>query len=91
MICCTIEAALQTCLSARILVTRDNEEIFNHASHYSDQGVFAYKRPEALATDKATTADALIEAVNQRKEREKNRIHWCCCNPPHHFALRKMS
>lgn len=63
LICWTIEAALQTGLKARILVTSEDEEILNIASRYADQGVIAHKRPEALATDTATTADALIEAI----------------------------
>jgi len=67
LICWTIEAALQTDLRARILVTSDDEEILSIASRYADQGVFAHKRPEALATDTATTADALIEAVESER------------------------
>lgn len=68
LICWTIEAALQTDLKARILVTSDDEEILNIASRYADQGVIAHKRPEALATDTATTADALIEAVESERK-----------------------
>lgn len=68
LICWTIEAALQTGLNARILVTSDDEEILSIASRYADQGVIAHKRPAALATDTATTVDALIEAIESEQE-----------------------
>jgi len=68
LICWTIESALQTGLKARILVTSDDEEILSIASRYADQGVIAHKRPAALATDTATTADVLVEAAESEQK-----------------------
>src|SRR5690554_631278 len=63
LICWTIEAALEAKLNARIMVTSDDEEILAIARQYQSQGVIAYKRPDELATDTASTADVLIDAV----------------------------
>jgi CMP-N,N'-diacetyllegionaminic acid synthase len=63
LICWTIEAALATRLDARIVVTSDDDEILNIVQGYAEQGVFAHNRSDELATDTATTADALIDAV----------------------------
>ncbi len=63
LICWTIEAALEAKLKARIMVTSDDEEILAIAQQYQSQGVIAYKRPDELATDTASTADVLIDAV----------------------------
>ncbi|MDR9424086.1 MAG: acylneuraminate cytidylyltransferase family protein [Marinobacter sp.] len=63
LICWTIEAALATRLDARIVVTSDDDEILNLAQKYAEQGVIAHHRPDELASDTATTADALIDAV----------------------------
>lgn len=59
----TIEAALEAKLNARIMVTSDDEEILTIARQYQRQGVIAYKRSDELATDTASTADVLIDAV----------------------------
>jgi len=59
----TIEAALEAKLNARIMVTSDDEEILAIARQYGSQGVTAYKRPDELATDTASTTDVLIDAV----------------------------
>lgn len=63
LICWTIEAALEAKLKARIMVTSDDEEILAIAQQYQSKGVIAYKRPDELATDTASTADVLIDAV----------------------------
>jgi len=63
LICWTIEAALEAKLNARIMVTSDDEEILAIARQYQSQGVIAYKRPDELATDTASTADVLIDAI----------------------------
>jgi N-acylneuraminate cytidylyltransferase/CMP-N,N'-diacetyllegionaminic acid synthase len=63
LICWTIEAALEAKLKARIMVTSDDEEILAIARQYQSQGVIAYKRPDELATDTASTADVLIDAI----------------------------
>ena len=63
LICWTIEAALATKLNARILVTSDDDEILRIASSYKELGVLVHRRPDELATDTATTADVLIDAI----------------------------
>lgn len=63
LICWTIEAVLEAKLNARIMVTSEDEEILAIARQYLNQGVVAYKRPEELATDTASSADVLIDAV----------------------------
>lgn len=63
LICWTIEAALEAKLNARIMVTSDDDEILAIARQYESQGVIAYKRPDELATDTASTADVLIDSV----------------------------
>ncbi|PLW82086.1 acylneuraminate cytidylyltransferase family protein [Kineobactrum sediminis] len=63
LICWSIETALATSLDARILVTSDDDEILSLAQEYAEQGVIAHKRPDELATDTATTADVLIDAI----------------------------
>lgn len=63
LICWTIEAALEAKLKARIMVTSDDEEILAIARQYQGQGVIAYKRADELATDTASTADVLIDAI----------------------------
>ncbi len=63
LICWTIEAVLKAKLNARIMVTSEDEEILAIARQYLNQGVVAYKRPAELATDTASSADVLIDAV----------------------------
>lgn len=58
----TIETALEAKLNAQIIVTSDDEEILEVASSYEAAGVTAYKRPDELATDAATTADVIKDA-----------------------------
>jgi N-acylneuraminate cytidylyltransferase/CMP-N,N'-diacetyllegionaminic acid synthase len=68
LICWTIEAALKTGLNARILVTSDDEEILSIARRYVDKGLIAHKRPADLATDHATIADVLQEALDAEQQ-----------------------
>jgi N-acylneuraminate cytidylyltransferase/CMP-N,N'-diacetyllegionaminic acid synthase len=68
LICWTIETALATGLDARILVTSDDEEILSLAQGYESQGVIAHRRPTELASDTASTADALVDAVQAEQK-----------------------
>lgn len=63
LICWTIEAALDATLSARIMVTSDDDEILAIARQYESEGVIGYQRPNALATDTASSVDVLIDAI----------------------------
>lgn len=67
LICWTIEAALEANLKGRILVTSDDKDILDIARQYESQGVIAYRRPDELATDSASTADVLVDVVNAEK------------------------
>ncbi|MCK0107313.1 acylneuraminate cytidylyltransferase family protein [Marinobacter sp. S0848L] len=64
LICWTIEAALAAGTNSRVMVTSDDQETLNIVKNYESKGVIAHKRPDALATDTATTVDTLIDAVN---------------------------
>jgi CMP-N,N'-diacetyllegionaminic acid synthase len=68
LICWTIDTALDSKLNARIMVTSDDEEILAVAQKYRSEGVIAHKRPDELATDSATTTDALIDAVKAEQK-----------------------
>ncbi len=63
LIAWTIETALAVNLKARILVTSDDEEILAVAEEYGHGAVVLHRRPDAMATDIATTSDVLIDAV----------------------------
>src|SRR5690554_4330901 len=67
LICWTIEAALATGLDARIMVSSDDEEILDIARQYASRGVIAYRRPDELATDTASTVDVVMDAINAEK------------------------
>lgn len=63
MICWTIDAAIAANLGGRVMVSSDDDEILAIAREYESQGVIAYKRSDELATDIASTADVLFDAV----------------------------
>ena len=64
----TIETALATGLNARILVTSEDEEILSLARSYESQGLTVHTRPSELASDVASTADALVDAVQAEQK-----------------------
>ena len=68
LICWTIQAALETGLSARIMVTSDDEEILSISRRYAEQGLTAHKRPAELATDHATTLEVLRDALHADRQ-----------------------
>jgi N-acylneuraminate cytidylyltransferase/CMP-N,N'-diacetyllegionaminic acid synthase len=72
LIAWTIETAIQACSGTRILVTSDDDEILSESEQYEAQGVIAHRRSPELATDIATTADAVIDAVHSEKARGYN-------------------
>jgi N-acylneuraminate cytidylyltransferase/CMP-N,N'-diacetyllegionaminic acid synthase len=76
LICWTIEAALDTNIGARILVTSDDEGIHGLVEEYGFTSLIAHQRPESLASDTASTADAVINAVEaeQKKGHPPNTI-----------------
>lgn len=64
LICWTIEAAIKAKLNALILVSSDDDEILSITREYEADGVMAYKRPDELATDTASTVDVIKDACN---------------------------
>lgn len=63
----TIEAAIEAGIDSRIVVTSDDDEILAISEGYRASGVIARKRPPELATDTATTADALIDVIETER------------------------
>ena len=63
----TIEAAIEAGIDARIVVTSDDDAILAISEEYRASGVIARKRPPELATDTATTADALIDVIETER------------------------
>lgn len=67
LICWTIEAAIEAKLCARIVITSDDNEILNLAQKYAGEGVVARKRPNELATDRASTVDAIVDVLESEE------------------------
>lgn len=67
LICWTIEAAIKANLDAKIVVTSDDDEILEIADAYKSKGVYKRKRPDNLATDTASTVDAIIDVIESEK------------------------
>jgi CMP-N,N'-diacetyllegionaminic acid synthase len=59
----TIESALASGVLNKLIVSTDDDEIAEVCKSYKD--VLVYKRPVELATDTASTEDALINACDQ--------------------------
>mgnify|MGYP000439001861 CR=1 FL=1 len=74
LVCWTIEAAISTNLNAAIIVTSDDDEILEIAEKYSSQGVSAYKRPDFLASDTASTVDVVIDVIKREQACEADTI-----------------
>jgi CMP-N,N'-diacetyllegionaminic acid synthase len=61
----SIEAALKSDYIDKTLVTSDDEEILNISKQYLVQTI---KRPQELASDTASTYDAIEHAINSQEE-----------------------
>ena len=66
LIAWTIEAALGSKYIDRVIVSTDNQEIANIAKKYGAEVPFI--RPSELATDEATTIDAVLYSLGQLEE-----------------------
>lgn len=62
----TIEAALQSALIDKILVSSDDSGVLAIASRY--ENLFVIERPKALATDEATAIDVIVHAIDSVEE-----------------------
>lgn len=67
LICWTIEAAIKANLDSKIVVTSDDYEILGLADAYGSKGVYRRKRPDNLATDTASTVDAIIDVIESEE------------------------
>ncbi|MCK7459134.1 acylneuraminate cytidylyltransferase family protein [Idiomarina aminovorans] len=63
LICWTIKAAIKANLDAKIIVTSDDGEILELTDSYKNKGVFKRKRPAELASDTASSVDAVIDVI----------------------------
>lgn len=61
----TIQAAIDSLIFNKILVSTDGEKIAQVANRYPE--VIVVKRPNSLATDTATSIDAVLHALDQHK------------------------
>ena len=59
----TIESAIASKVIDKLIVSTDSDEIANLCSEFLE--VIVYKRPDELATDTASTEDALIHACEE--------------------------
>ena len=75
----TIEAAKESGLFSEVFVSTDSEQYANIARQYGADVPFL--RSEALASDTASTDDAIIEALEKFKERGKEFDVICILQP----------
>lgn len=68
LIAWTIEAAIKSGVFDDIVVSSDDEHILAVASKYDD--IITLKRPDHLASDTATTTDAVAHAIDALEDRE---------------------
>jgi pseudaminic acid cytidylyltransferase len=83
----SIEAALQSGLFDEVMVSTDDEEIADISKKWGAKVPFF--RSEANSTDHATTADVLIEVLNNYKEQGENFSYGCCLYPTAPFIQSK--
>ena len=72
LIAWTIETAIEACSEARIIITSDDDEVLSIGAEYRNMGIAIHRREPRLATDTATTADVLIDAVETERARGRN-------------------
>lgn len=84
----SIEAAIESELFDEIMVSTDDEEIAEIAKRYGAKVPFF--RSKEAANDTATTTEALIEVLNQYKEREIEFENACCIYPTAPFVTNEL-
>ena len=72
----SIDAALQAACFDEVMVSTDDEEIAEVARSFG--AVIPFMRSKEAASDHATTADVILEVVNEYKRRGKE-YRFCCC------------
>ena len=80
----SIQAALESGLFEEVMVSTDDEEIVEVARQYGANVPFL--RSEAASNDFATTADVLIEVLNNYKSLEHS-FDYTCCIYPNSFGI----
>jgi len=80
----SIEAALQSQLFDEVMVSTDDEEIAEVAKNYGAK--IPFMRSKKNANDFATTADVLIEVIEEYKKLGKEFDYLCCIYPTAPFV-----
>ncbi len=80
----SIEAALESGIFSEVMVSTDSEEIVEIARKYGASVPFM--RSAKTADDYATTADVLLEVLNQYKKIGKKFDYMCCVYPTAPFV-----
>lgn len=80
----SIEAALESGIFSEVMVSTDSEEIAEIALKYGASVPFM--RSAKTADDYATTADVLLEVLNQYKKIGKKFDYMCCIYPTAPFV-----
>ena len=63
----TLDAALESGISARIVVTSDDSEILEHVKYSYKEKVIAYQRPTKLGQDTTPTIDVIVDALEAQR------------------------
>ena len=62
----TIETAIETSLTNRIIVSSDDEEVIKIVNNYNDPRIFFHKRSKILAGDKISTSAVLLDIIKSQ-------------------------
>lgn len=83
----SIEAALEADVFDEVMVSTDDEEIAEIAKHYGAKVPFM--RSSDTANDYATTADVILEVLNEYENNDKQFELVCCIYPTAPFVTSK--
>lgn len=86
LIAYAIEAAQESMLFDRIIVSTDSDEIANVARHYGADVPF--KRPAEFSTDQAGTFDTINHAIRWSQSKNLD-VNFICCIYPNPFIFSK--
>lgn len=87
ILCYSIEAALESGIFDEVMVSTDSEEIA-HIAREAGANV-PFMRSERTSNDFATTADVLMEVIEEYKKKELSFEYACCIYPTAPFVTAK--
>ena len=87
ILCYSIEAALESGIFDEVMVSTDSEEIAQIAREAGANDPFM--RSEMMSNDFATTADVLMEVIEEYQKREVSFEYACCIYPTAPFVTAK--